>query len=370
MLQEAMTRHDVKPEKIAASLHQPVEQITIFSNGDPSPLDIRKVTQAATVYVYERDESMLELERLAQGNEWMRTLTQPYMTFGRSLSYLRLAEARTKIDFAKRAQSGITSQSEYEAGIKPPQLSTLERMIETSVLDTDSKAAQLLRLRCKGEEALTDEQLKTITLGKLIKYLRILKGANQKILGKALGYDQDAISKIERGITREPLVGNTLNSFIEWLELPKDSALEKVIKQKAEKPKEEIDDALIQEAVLDKYLFKEHFQTITHYPLTATETNLLKRIVLQGISFGQTLAILIKRTGKSQANFAESHGMRRDDISHIINEKNIPEDYMVARLLSALGYTIHHPLTHYLLNITEIARAEKEQKVRPWQTIS
>jgi len=363
LLQQSRMRHGVSPSDIASRLGIRASDIHTFEDEGSPMLDLRRTVRAATVFIDEADENMVELENIAQGQEWMRTFTHPYMTFGRSLTYMRLAEKMKKIDFARRAHVGVTSLSEYEAEVKPPQLSTLQRMIESSVLDPRSKAAQLLRLKRGGIDPMTSEKLKECTLGELIRYLRILNGANHEELGSALGYRQDSISRFELGVVKNPFVNHTLDLFIDWLNLPAESALTQAIRQKSQNYGITLSDEIIQDAVMDQYLFQEHLQTITAYILSPQDTSLLKQMEQQGMTFGETLKLTRERRGLSQSQFAGMTGYSR---GHIEGGRNIPEDYAIARLLVPLEYDIHHPITHYLLNYTEKARAEKEHKERPW----
>src|SRR5262245_15795905 len=60
-------------------------EIEIFEKTGEASFTLRRLMRGVTRYIYEKDSSVQEIEKFAQGEEWIDTFTKEYMSFGRSL---------------------------------------------------------------------------------------------------------------------------------------------------------------------------------------------------------------------------------------------------------------------------------------------
>ncbi|HVA96298.1 MAG TPA: helix-turn-helix transcriptional regulator [Candidatus Acidoferrales bacterium] len=263
--------------------------------------------------------------------------------------YIRCAFNESQVAFAGNAGISSNRLSEIERNKRPASRINTNKIIEASMLESDGKAAQLLRLKSNKMAIMTTSQLKKASVAEICEYIRILKGQTRKEVADETFLSKSQIGRLFGGdatlSTHEQMITGL------WLKLPEESALATVISQKMHNPRGEIDDALLEKVTQDKYLFTDTSIKIAPINLS-TAQNRLDSQVQRASSIGQALRVLRKNLGLTQEAFAASIKDRNytsNLVSRIERGEHIPHDYTIVFLLGYLGYDIHHPITKTLL---------------------
>src|SRR6185437_10179583 len=112
---------------------------------------------------------------------------------------LRFARGKTGAELADELDVSPQQVSNWELGQHSPNPENLNKIINTlglNKLDQDNKAIQYLRSASSKQDLMNLEELRSCKFGELLNYLRILKGVDQKEIGKQLYCVPQTVSKI------------------------------------------------------------------------------------------------------------------------------------------------------------------------------
>lgn len=302
-----------------------------------------------------------EVEINATDKLWLRTLSQPGMTLGKAIKFLRLSRGLLQREFAEEA--GVKKARLYliEGGYEKTRFDTLHKIVNASPireLENDSMTLQFLRLQALGEKVMNMHELQHCSFGTLIKYLMILKGVEREELGDALFYSSTGIGGIRSD--RKSINEIALTKFITYLGLTDDDPLAKLINIKAHnlviKNK-----SLVKSAIRNGYLFDEYLQSVNTHTLSEKEQTLLGE--MKGInSFGKMIRFLRQKEYPTVASFARRVTIRPQKIGEIEESKRIPFDVTAMELLRGLGFDIHSPITWKLLDQLDKENPNKKRE--------
>ncbi len=349
------SREELIPEKDLPTLIGALYKIRITH--PLIPLIEEKILTREDVQDKEVLREKIEAER--QEKKWLITVHNASLP--QTIKYLRLAERLPVKIFVKETEIGDSLLSVYDRELEKPSLHTLNKMIDTSPLDYQGKAAQLLRLKLFNKKIMTIEGLAQSSPGELVQYLRISKGFSQEELGKRVGLPQTEISKLENN-TRNVLRREKIrNNIISWLEIAHDSPLAKCIEHKADNPDTKLPLPMIQGVTSQQYLLGNFTQKEFSPPLSKKDQDILQTM--------HTMKNSELNINKILQKIRELNNLSRRELSNnVIGSKGIeqiqnleyrpfiPQDYTIMLYAHGLNYDIHHPITQLLLEIVQEQR--------------
>jgi predicted transcriptional regulator len=174
------------------------------------------------------------------------------LTFGESLDSLRQSFGLSLKDFAEEMEISLTHLRNMRQGRYGSDLPGINRIIENCAIESESRTAQLLRLKARGMQPLTQKKVNDASPGTYVRYLRTLKGYTTVDLGKALYRTEAHIIDIE--IRRKTP---------KWvpIEIPKALGIEpdepayQILKHKIHSPDQPIQEKILETLVHGKLLF-------------------------------------------------------------------------------------------------------------------
>lgn len=365
LLEKAQIDQGIRDETLAYAIDRPLNidamELDAFRVGDFTilALDLSNIYQGATKIIDTSDPYILELEQLAQEQEWLRTLSQEGMTINKALLYLRLNQGLDSQIYAIRNHKNKNTVNEHERGYRHnPDLYNLNLHIDTLGLNANSKPAQLLRLKREDMETMDLQNLAKCNIGALIRYLRILKGATQKDLESTLKRKEKTISDYELGTRKIPKI--VTDHFIDWLGLGPNSSLGEIIRQKAQFPEQIIPIELLQETLTEHYLFSEHIEQLAgQFMVSDLDPHDLSKKFEEASNIADMVLLMgTLIDGKENVDKAWSRRIHKSLFTDV-KQGHIPKDITLFQLALGLGYTIHHRIMRRLLDQAEKERAER-----------
>lgn len=362
LLEDARRRNNVSLNKIAKVnfSYDDLDTLETFEKGEAT-IELPRVLHAAKQYINEQDPAMIEFEKIVEEEKWTKTLTRKGMTLNRALTLLRLSTLKKKEQFDKELHISTNQYSKYESGKIIPQSFILNEILKVSGLDTKGMPAQIVRLLRENRLPMDLPELQNCTFGTLFKYLRQLQGYVQPDVGRATNMSQTMIGKIENDRIKPRK--QIADSLVNFLALDSRSALSQVICTKADRPTETIADDSIQQVITGKYDGHYFFaESLKGFETTGATTILnefeskKKRLIRSGTpekTIGTLLRHLREKHSLTQLTLSQRATMTQPDIWKIEQGITIPQNLTMARILNGMGYTIHNPITWYLLDVAD-----------------
>lgn len=302
-------------------------------------------------------------QSLKEDHKWFVTFY--HSSFAQGIKYLRLSERISSNEFEKEIESAQGHLYKYEQEQDKPYIFIVNKIIDASPINPDGKAAYLLRLKHAGEDIMDNSRLRNCHPGELVRTLRLQRGITQKELGIMLGLPQTQISKLEKG-TRQLLQRDTIREkFISWLNIAPNSPLAELLTLKAQDPDAEPNAAFLKAVASGPYLFGNHHENKNHYKLLPEEQALLEEIssryTNENITINTIFRMIRAKQNRSRTDIVQASKNRISlgQIQNIENKPDIPLDDTIVLYTQCLSLTIHHPLTHLILDIAEQERKKK-----------
>jgi transcriptional regulator with XRE-family HTH domain len=278
--------------------------------------------------------------------KWYNTIkNSPFET---SLRYLVVAENLSQTKFTDEAEISNNTLYLAQTNRRRPHLASLNNIIDTSSLRNDGYAAQLLRLKSKGLDCMTGEELRHADIQQLIRYLRIVQGQSQVDFANATYWSKSFISRLEtkKDFNFERVATNITDT---WLKLGEKSAMREIINQKIYAPNTTISDELIERVMKEKFLIASN-RAVAKQPYIHPSYVRLIEVMDQQPTLGNVLEILrgedINQTQLASAiNETDISSKYISDLEH---DFSLPKDRTLYLIAKGLGYDIHHPITHYI----------------------
>lgn len=302
--------------------------------------------------------SMVEMDRLRRGQNWLRTFSSPQIEIDQVVWLLRLSARQSVNEFAKSANLNKRTILDIEAKNELPTTKTLNQIFAVVGIDAMSKEAQRIRLKNKGIEPATIDMFIELPWNQQVRYIRSLLGLTQRNLGKEIYYSDEAVTYFESSSGKMIMSEKTLAQLVGLFDLSTKSTLYGVMLQRIRGEQVVLSDEDRRELLTGPCFFEDYVQQIGKYWLSPEEIQHLNQIKNMEQS-SQMLSFL--RTDVKHMTMRQVVQKGKISFGTIINAErgtNIANDYIISRLLTKLGYDIHHPITQYVL---KLAREEKKR---------
>jgi transcriptional regulator with XRE-family HTH domain len=315
------------------------------------------VKRRLTEFKEEQQNKIAEEHKVQNERNWLKTFVR--VPLRRSLAYLRISEGLEEKEFAQEAEIRPEYYSQIENGRRKPRPSTLTAIIGASPLEIDSKPAQLLHLKNVGQYPISVNDFQKASFGKILTYFQKLKGLSSRDFSSVLKVDRNRIRRIINN--QETPSSNFLDKIIKLLKISKKSDLATLLIQKATNVHTPIAENILEALKLSDspYLFAEHLSFEQH-PINETEAGLMVNINIKrsegAIKHVGNLLTILRPSDTTQEKLAQNASITQHAYGEIENAYVIPQDLTVANIARALGYSIHHPITHALLDQVDMDR--------------
>lgn len=309
---------------------------------------IAKVRPKKEKYLITDESKKEQQEKKEIEKRWLRTIRK--VGIAKALRYLRESEGMSRDQVAQESGISDTEIYEIEAGLRKPNLNTLNMLISVQILDSQGKAAQMLRLQSYNRDIMTIQALQFAPIGKVIQYLRILKGVTQQEMARDLGRVPLTIKRWEGGKVNIPVEG--LEEVISWFGIDENSSLAQIMRKKQEDPRIGIQKSLLFETLFGSYLFVDANNLEDDYFKTVEEKRLLAQVALLGSESVRIWSSVLATVTQSNPGIITEAGIQ---LAHI------PLDKIILRFAEMLGgYKIHNDITHVLLDAAERQRRKND----------
>lgn len=286
--------------------------------------------------------------------KWIRTIHK--VSFGKALTYLRLDEGLPIQQFATEAEIGKRQLYGFEENSETPHHYILNKIIVASSLEPQGKPAQLLRLKRIKKSPMSLLELQTCTYGALSTYIRQVLGFSQADLAKITGSNQQYINDIENNKSK---VGpRAQKKFVALLDNTAQAPFEEIFRQKVQSPNTKIPYSLAQSASAKSYLFAPDIENLPEAPMPSLDQRFFDDLIeyynsQQEITIGNMLTYIRSKRGETQKQFADVTQKKQSHIAKMELSQTPPQDFTIAKITKSLGYDIHHPITHLLIDIAK-----------------
>ena len=182
-------------------------------------------------------------------------------------------------------------------------------------------------------------------------------GGLKKEVGKEMFYTQSAMSEFFTGgvRVRRQMNEHTAAAYIIWLGIGQNSALAATFRQKIFSPDTPIRDDDFARILEQRYLFQRHIDLDMPYFVTRRDMQILTQIG-KARNMGRLFITLQDAHNLTITKLSDDARVTRQSYIKLRQNRNYPNEITVVRLLAALGYDIHHPITQYTL-----------QKLQEWK---
>lgn len=354
---KALQVHGVSIHELAASSEMSDGYWYQFAKGKvPNPSE-EIILSGIERYIDSEDIQVTEIrrifERRKKEKDWLKTFARTGSSFGRSIRELRLSMGLYERDFAQRAHVSLQAINGAESRNKGMQHFIFDSIINASPLadlDPMSKTIQFLRIQNNGGTLFSREELKTCSYMDMVQYLCILEGQLTTELSKNVFGYKTRFADIKSG--KRPLKEHEVST----LSAVFDTIPDDILIRKAHE--EDLGESDI-DFITRQYLVQEDIEALIDQP--SKEDDELITILQGKKTIGAILRHLRISGGFSTIpEFSSKLGVARTDISDQESSRFIPRDLSVVRFLAALNYSIHSPITQYIL---ERAQEEREEQI-------
>jgi RNA polymerase sigma factor (sigma-70 family) len=176
------------------------------------------------------------------------------LTRNEALQYFYSSQGLTQAAFCRKAGFFKEIMTKAKRGGSVT-FKNVDKMIEASPLikfGLVGKPAQVMRLKLYEMDPMTLNKLNTCTFSELAKYLRILRGRRQSDIP---GIVQTMVSYIEKGSQISAINWKIVDRYVQLLELPEGTALEDILRYKAEHLTKEIPKDVLLQVLQEPYYF-------------------------------------------------------------------------------------------------------------------
>lgn len=325
--------------------------------------ELAPVYDAMSQYLYERDATMEQLERLRNNQQWFRTFTLPGMTTGDHVELMCLSGWNTPRALASKAGiAHVKSITNFMNDKRRPFASTFNAIIEASAVDPDSKAAQVARLQRSGQQPKKLSEFGTDPVGKIARYLREVYGLTAEELGEKIHYSKSAVLLFEKG--KRTMTKEIIDAYAQWLGLSDNSPLLWSLRFKAAYPEEPFPDKVLPFVFEEeRLLFQEHVDQVREYPLTPEDRELLSELKPLSTTSAKLLHIKQKYKLPIRPKVMINGKPTVVAIDNITTEGRIATGLNIAKAMLVTGRDIHNPVTHHVLKSAKSERMAQVIKI-------
>jgi DNA-binding XRE family transcriptional regulator len=284
------------------------------------------------------EEAFASEEAEQEQQDWLRTIHD--LPFTIALRALRVSDGLTENEFGKERDMSRKKINAFEKGRQSPRIQNVNSLIATSALEEVPYAAQLLRIKSREGSLLSINDLPTsaCNFGTLFNYSLTVFGYSTRDLDKELRQKFN-ISYASRNIKTDGVRASFLEPILRIFQIPSDDPMSEIMRQKVAFPQIEMTEEQREQLMNGKFLFAEHLAQLPEYPLSSADQDFLQ-IIQCGARTVQSILNDFRRQLQQRAKYEYR-----------------PTDRIITRLAQQCGYTIHHPVTHALLQ-----RADQERK--------